>query len=290
MRRKASAYILALVIAAVCWTIGGRAADKTEKDRDWPAYSGDKASTKYSPLDQINKDTIKNLTIAWRRSGMPEELRTTYPDAQAPANYQNTPLMVGGMLYVSTAVGIVTALDPATGKTLWYDTLPRRPDGQPGRGGPTRGLAYWTDGRGARIITNVGTNLVALNAKTGKRYADFGDNGQVDLLKGFERPITGWRWSSGPMVVKDVIIIAGVPAPATDILNERVKAPKEMPPDDVRGYDVRTGKHLWTFHVVPQNEEPGTVATPHSLISQSANAMSSSMPWRFMKCATSVRM
>jgi hypothetical protein len=115
---------------------------------------------------------------------------------------------------------------------VWYDTLPPRPDGQPGRGGATRGLAYWTDGKDARIIANVGSNLVALNAKTGKRYADFGDNGQVDLTKGFERPITGWRWSSGPLVVKTSSIIAGVPAPATDILNERVRAPKEMPPDE----------------------------------------------------------
>ena len=106
-------------------------------------------------------------------------------------------------------------------------------------------------------MTNVGANLVALNAKTGKRYADFGDNGQVDLTKGFERPITGWRWSSGPIVVKDVVVVAGVPSPATDILNERARAPKEMPPDDVRGYDVRTGKLLWTFHVVPRKGEPG---------------------------------
>ena len=141
---------------------------------------------------------------------------------------------------------------------MWYDSLPPRPDGQgPARGGATRSLAYWTDGRDARIVTNVGANLVALNAKTGKRYADFGENGQVDLTKGFERPITGWRWSSGPLVVKDVVVVAGVPSPATDILNERARAPKEMPPDDVRGYDVRTGKLLWTFHVVPRKGEFG---------------------------------
>jgi quinoprotein glucose dehydrogenase len=245
--------VVALAVAMA--TIAGRAADK---NRDWPAYAGDKASTKYSPLDQIDKRTIKNLKIAWRRSGMPEELRDMYPNTLAPANYQHTPLMVDGLLYMSTAVGAVTALDPATGKTVWFDTLPPRPDGQgPARGGPTRSIAYWTDGRDARIIANVGTNLVALNAKTGKRYADFGDNGQVDLLKGFERPITGWRWSSGPLVVKDVVVIGGVPAPATDILNERAKAPKEMPPDDIRGYDVRTGKMLWTFHVVPRAGELG---------------------------------
>ena len=219
---------------------------------------GDKGGTKYSPLDQINKDTIKNLKIAWRRSGVPEELKASFPDANAPANYQHTPLMVDGVLYMSSAVGAVVALDPATGKTLWFDTLPPRPDGQGlARGGATRSIAYWTDGRDARIVTNVGANLVALNAKTGKRYPDFGENGQVDLTKGFERPITGWRWSSGPLVVKDVVVVAGVPAPATDILNERARAPKEMPPDDVRGYDVRTGKLLWTFHVVPRKGEFG---------------------------------
>src|SRR5579862_4515147 len=186
---KTQALTLGVVAAVAVWTVAGRAADK---NRDWPAYAGDKGATKYTPLDQINKDNVKNLRIAWRRSGMPEELRDLFPNTQAPTNYQHTPLMVDGMLYVSTAVGAVAALDPTTGKTLWIDTLPPRPDGQgPARGAPTRGVAYWTDGRDARIVANVGTNLVALNAKTGKRYADFGDHGQVDLLKGFERPITG---------------------------------------------------------------------------------------------------
>lgn len=244
-----------IVTVAVVWTMAGRAADRNV---NWAAYAGDKASTKYSPLDQINKDTIKNLKIAWRKSGMPEELREMFPMVQAPANYQHTPLMIDGLMYMSTAVGAVMAIDPTTGKTVWFDSLPKRADGLGfERGGPTRSIAYWTDGRDARIIANVGANLVALNAKTGKRYAGFGDNGQVDLTKGFERPITGWRWSSGPLVVKDVIVVGGVPAPATDILNERVRAPKEMPPDDVRGYDVRTGKMLWTFHVVPRAGEVG---------------------------------
>jgi quinoprotein glucose dehydrogenase len=248
-------FALVAAIGLGLWTVAGGAADANV---DWPAYAGDKASTKYSPLDQINRTNIKGLAIAWRRSGVPEELRSIYPDAQAPANYQHTPLVVNGLLYMSTGVGVVTALDPATGKTIWNDTLPPRPDGQgPTRGGATRGLAYWTDGRDARIVTNVGSSLVALNARTGKRYADFGENGQVDLTKGFERPITGWRWSSGPMVVKDVIVVAGVPAPATDILNEKARAPKEMPPGDVRGYDVRTGRLLWTFHVVPRKGEVG---------------------------------
>src|SRR4249919_2991529 len=115
MRRQIFSLGLIVTLALAAWTMAGRAADK---NHDWPAYGGDKGSTKYSSLDQINKDTIKNLKIAWRRSGMPEEMREQFPNTQAPANYQHTPLMVDGVLYVSTAVGAVAALDPATGKTL----------------------------------------------------------------------------------------------------------------------------------------------------------------------------
>jgi quinoprotein glucose dehydrogenase len=233
--------------------------DAATPSGEWRAYGSDKAGTKYSPLDQINRDTIGDLQIAWRRSGMPEELRVDFPEITGgPRNYQHTPLMIDGLLYISSAVGAVVALDPTSGETVWYDQLPPRDDGNGlTRGGPTRSLSYWTDGNDARVIATVGSNLVALDAKTGERYPDFGDGGQVDLTLGFERPITGWRWSSGPLVVRDVIVIAGVPSPATDILNEARLAPKEMPPDDVRGYDVRTGEHLWTFHVVPRAGEPG---------------------------------
>src|SRR5215470_18754283 len=80
-------------------------AGKAEKNHDWPAYSADKASTKYSPLDQIDKDTVGKLQIAWRQSGVPAELKAIWPDASAPANWQNTPIMVDGLLYISSGVG-----------------------------------------------------------------------------------------------------------------------------------------------------------------------------------------
>ena len=67
-----------IVVVALALTLAGRAADK---DRDWAAYGGDKGGTKYSPLDQINKDSIKNLKIAWRKSGVPEELKASFPEA-----------------------------------------------------------------------------------------------------------------------------------------------------------------------------------------------------------------
>ena len=82
----------------------GSAAGKDEKIHDWPAYSGDKASTKYSPLDQINKDTVGKLSIAWRQSGVPPELLMIWTGATAPTNWQNTPIMVDGLLYMSSGV------------------------------------------------------------------------------------------------------------------------------------------------------------------------------------------
>ena len=104
-----------------------RAALTDEKIHNWPAYSGDKASTKYSPLDQINKDTVGKLSIAWRQSGVPAELKAVWPDASAPANWQNTPIMVDGLLYMSSGVGSVVALDAATGRVVWFDVPPERP-------------------------------------------------------------------------------------------------------------------------------------------------------------------
>jgi glucose dehydrogenase len=250
---------LAVIVALAGWTVAGRTAGKSDKDRDWPAYSGDKGSTKYSPLDQINKDTVKNVRIAWRQSGVPDELKEWFPNAQAPTNWQNTPIMAGGLLYMSSGVGTVVALDPVTGKVVWFDVPPHDHDKQPARAGSTRGVAYWANGNDSRIFATNGANLVALNAKSGKRYPDWGTGGQIDLSKvGYDRPgVTGYRWSSSPLVVKGVIVVGGVPAPATDYLSERVKATKEAPPDDIRGFDARTGRLLWTFHVVPQAGEFG---------------------------------
>jgi quinoprotein glucose dehydrogenase len=246
----------ALVIAVgTAWTVSG----KDEKTHDWPAYSGDKASTKYSPLDQINKNTVGRLEIAWRQPGVPAELKAIWPDANAPGNWQNTPIMVDGLLYMSSGVGTVVALDAATGKVVWFDVPPHEDGKAPPRGGSTRGVAYWANGNDSRIFAMNGANLIALNAKTGKRYADWGTSGAIDLTKvGYDRGgVTGYRNSSGPIVVKDVIVVGGVPAPATDYLNERVKATKEAPPDDIRGFDAKTGKLLWTFHVVPRPGEFG---------------------------------
>ncbi len=217
---------------------------------EWRAYSADKASSRYSLLDQINKDTVKHLRIVWRQSVIPEEMRRGRSDVTVPNVSQNTPVMVGGLLYVSTALGTVAALDPATGTLLWFD-VPTRP---PAIARTNRGVAYWTDGRDARILAITGPYLVALNAKTGKRYATFGDvdSGDVDLSQGYDRPAEGYRWGSPPLVVGDVIVVGGTGgSPGENTGRTRGN------PGDIRGYDVRTGRLLWTFHTVPRPGEFG---------------------------------
>jgi quinoprotein glucose dehydrogenase len=268
---------------------------------EWRAYAGNLAGTRYSPADQINKDNVSRIAVAWRQSLTPDEIRQSRPGIPpAPGANQTTPIMVGGLLYYSTGNGWVVAIDAATGKVVWFDSPPpattstgsgaagsppppvqTAPGGQtargasaggvaatapPGRGGApagegatpggtTRSLAYWTDGKDERIIALVGgRNLVALNAKTGKRYPDFGDGGQVDLRKGQERNET-FSWRTGPtVIVKDVVIIG---SNITDINNAQMESHYTMPPGDVRGIDVRTGRQLWLWHSIPRPGEVG---------------------------------
>ena len=240
------------------------AAQSAPRGADWRAYAGTNASAKYSPLDQINKDTVKNLRVVWRQSATPVDARRG-ANAPAPTNYQHTPLMVGGLLYMSAGNGSVVALDAVTGKVAWSEEAAPNPGpvqrgdvirhddpGQPGiivvsgRAWASRGLAYWTDARDARVITVVGQSLVTLNAKTGQRYPDFGEAGRVDLTKGYDRPAESYRWGGPPLVVGDVIVVGGIATAGGRPL-----------PGDVRGYDVRTGKLLWTFHTIPRPGEFG---------------------------------
>ncbi len=220
---------------------------------EWRAYSADAAGTKYTPLDQITADNASDLRVVWRQSTIPDAIRQG-STVRAPALVQNTPLMADGQLYVSTALGTVAALDATTGEVVWFDPLP---EGVTRRGSATRGVAYWRgpDGDDARIIAVVGSTLVALNARTGARYPDFGVEGEVDLTQGYDtRPVTGFGWRSAPLVVNDVVIVGSA---ITDVTNGEMLARKEMPPGDVRGFDVRTGEQLWIFHTVPQEGEVG---------------------------------
>ena len=95
---------------------------------------------------------------------------------------------------------------------------------------------------------------MSLDARTGERDADFGDAGEVDLRLGLLRPFPTFYWNAAPIIVRDVIIIGSF---VEDITTNQRTANKESPRGDVRGFDVRTGEQLWTFHTIPRENEFG---------------------------------
>jgi quinoprotein glucose dehydrogenase len=218
----------------------------------WSYYGGDKGFDRYSPLDQINSKNVNDLRIAWTRPGVDPSLMQQFPDLNPTHYYNATPVMVGGVLYSPDAVGLLEAFDPATGKTLWVQQ-PYSATLQEAAGRSMRGIDTWRDGSDLRLLLARGNYLYAVNAKDGKLYPNFGDEGRVDLR--MQGPYTGrFHWSSGPIVVRDVVVVGGSSAANGAGDGGFIK---EASPDDARGYDVRTGKLLWTFHVVPQAGEPG---------------------------------
>jgi quinoprotein glucose dehydrogenase len=164
-----------------------------------------------------------------------------------PGPNEATPIMIGGVLYTSTNLNQVAAIDAATGKTLWV----YNPESY---GNVHRGVAHWESPRGRERRLFIGTSdsyLIALDPSSGRPVRSFGKNGRVDLTLGLRRPVNRKLVSvtSPPIVCGDVVVVGG----AVDDFQDR----REMPPGDVRGYDVRTGKRLWRFQSVPQEGEPG---------------------------------
>jgi quinoprotein glucose dehydrogenase len=234
----------ALAFVAV---LAGTAAVAQTRDGQWRAYGGDNAALRYAPLDQINRSNVAKLGMVWRRPAVDASILTAVPRLRPERSFRATPLMVDGVLYSPNGIGFVEAFDAGTGKTVWIEQ-PFEQGAEGYRGTSTRGVAYWTDGRDARILVQRSQYLIALNAKTGKPYQDFGDGGRVNLSAGYG-PDMVYTWSGAPLVIGDVVVMGSSPGDTF--------AAKEATRSDVRAYDVRTGKLRWQFHVIPQAGEFG---------------------------------
>ena len=245
-----------LVVLAALLSAGSTAAQTQVPDGEWHAFGRDAANTKYSPLDQITADNFTDLRIAWRWASLSQAVVAEHEQIR-PSAFMSSPLMADGLVYVSTALGQAAALDAGTGDTVWthdpriYDYMDRPPN----MGWRHRGLTYWKDSESddARIfMANHDLKLVALNARTGAVYPEFGENGYIDLTKGYSREIDASRMTySSPVAIAGDTIITGSVVQDTNI---RLR---EASPGDVRAYDARTGEIKWIFHTIPQGDEFG---------------------------------
>ncbi len=258
--RRAVISLIVLCLAVTALVYGQRGTTNGE----WPHWGGDLGSTKYSPLDQINRDNVKNLRIAWRWKSENHGPRPQF-------NMEATPLMVGGVLY--TTAGFrpnVVAIDAATGETLWSYRLDEGARGDRAPRSVSRGVEYWTDGKEARILLITrGYQLVSLDAKTGLPDPAFGNNGIIDLYQDFDQPPPGdgvISSTSPAVVVRNVVVIGAAMVGGT------APRSKENTKGYIRGFDVRTGKRLWTFHTIPQPGEFGNETWLNDSWSYTGNA------------------
>jgi glucose dehydrogenase len=213
---------------------------------DWPSHGHDPGMLQYSPLKEIDTRNVSKLQIAWTYDTKPPAVPASEgKDAQpAPRNRasQATPLMVGGIVYLSTPYNRVVALEPETGKKIWEYESQYTPSG--------RGITYWPGDATLPAQIVVGTMngwLFTLNAKTGTLTKSFGDNGLVNLKNGVADNFPRGRYGmSSPGVIYKNLIITGA---------QLQEEPANGPSGDIRAWDVHTGKLVWTFHTVPRPGE-----------------------------------
>ena len=224
----------------------------TAQTTEWRYYGGDSGGKRYSKLKQINTENVTSLERAWTyHTG---ELELGLSTAPFQASFSCTPLVVKGVMYVSTPSSRVIALDAETGTELWrFDP---QADKRVREFNSHRGVAYWEDklGTDRRILFGtVDGRLIALNANTGEPIPQFGTAGSIDLRAGgadrFKQdPSWGARVTSAPVIYKDIVIVGwGLP-----------EFPAKGPNGDVRAFSVKTGKLIWTFHTVPHPGEHGS--------------------------------
>ncbi|MBI1787411.1 MAG: pyrroloquinoline quinone-dependent dehydrogenase [Acidobacteria bacterium] len=208
--------------------------------QEWRTFSGDPAGSRYSPLKQIDRSNVAKLRPAWiyHSGDKGDRGRTTI---------QCTPVVIGGVMYVTSPMLKTIALDAATGREIWrFDPFE---GSEQGSRGVSRGVTYWADRDDRRILFGAGPYLYELDARTGKSIAAFGDNGRVDLRQGLDRePPGSFNGMTTPGAIYKNLIIVGASVG---------EGPRLSAPGHIRAYHVRTGKREWIFHTIPHPGEFG---------------------------------
>jgi len=224
-----------LMVVFVCFLF--TSSTKKYANNDWTAYNGGDDCNHFSQLSQINTRTVAQLKFAWEyTSGGADTIKNT-------TQIQCNPLIIKGIMYGVSAGSQAFAIDAATGKELWKTNLKDKTFSM-----TSRGVTYWTDGKQSSIFFGYGAFLYALNAQTGQPILSFGKNGKINLVEGIERPGADEYvvCNTPPVVFKNILIVGTrVSESATALLG------------DIRGYDTRTGRKIWSFHTIPRPNEFG---------------------------------
>jgi len=218
-------------------------AAQSEADTGWPTYGNDPGGTRYSPAKQINRTNVSQLQVAWtfRTGALPHD-----EELDHKAAFEATPILVDGVLFLSTPYDHIIALNAASGAKLWeFDPKLELPYGASEV--TSRGVSAWRDasarpGQPCALRIFVGTldaRLIALDGATGKPCADFGVNGEVDLTNGVKLRDPGdYQVTSAPAIYKDLVITGSSIGDNRAVTLER---------GIVRAFDVRTGSLRWTW-------------------------------------------
>jgi membrane-bound PQQ-dependent dehydrogenase (glucose/quinate/shikimate family) len=215
--------------------------------QEWRHYGSDLAATKYSSLDQISRQNVHLLKVAWTyHTG---DISNGTAGSPVRSAFECTPLVVDGVMYLTTPFSRVMALDAESGKPIWtFD--PELDKQRPYNLFINRGVAYWERERARRIfLGTLDGRLFCLDAANGKPVASFGSNGFVNLRAGVadQFPERQYGMTSPPLVYRDLVICGSLVPDGQP----------QGPSGDVRAFDALTGKLVWRFHTVPKPGEIG---------------------------------
>ena len=242
--RTYSGSILSCLLAAVLVAQSVFCNSTYGQTENWISVGNDRGCLRYSPLQQVNRDNVNRLQVAW-----------TYHTGEGDKTCECTPLVIDGVLYLSTNHLRVCALNAATGTEIWsFDPFANGKSRWPlASGGVNRGVAYWSDGQPAgqrRILHGTSDGqLFSLDARTGELDPGFGDKGIKNLREDLSVDLSQMPYgpTSAPAICGDVVIMGFSCG----------EGPGPAAPGDIRAFDVRTGKPLWQFHTVPPPGEFG---------------------------------
>ena len=220
---------------------------------EWLYYGADQGGSKYSALTDIGPENLPRLQIAWQWKHFDAPLEQYGTE---PGQFEAVPLMIDGVLYVTTPYNNIAALDAETGKELWRFDGEGYKLGQllSASGWKMRGTAFWRDGSNLRIFLNSRHRLFMLDAKTGKPVPAFGTDGWVSLTDGLPRmgDQRHYTQSSPPVIYKDLVILGSQ-------IPDRVQIAD--PVGHVQAINARTGKRAWVFSVIPQSSKDPAAAS-----------------------------